>query len=252
MTADDPFKLPGWTLGQALAWMIYQAPEAISQANGKDVFDVADGAIRRDDVDGDTLSADLRKRDELYERLKAGTLTAYGIRFGQTEHSSIPTASWHTIDSFYVPDAPSGISPDDVSSSRESSPRFRNVFVRPEDVLRLWPPAAQPLDFEQPETSAKEKDGDVPADVLASSTAAKARSASEGNIGGLSETGRALAKSYFDEPRWPLDHALNWIACRKIEALTLRPEELRSLLFRTVMYNRTAAALSARTRLMSF
>ncbi len=44
-----------------------------------------------------------------------------------------------------------------------------------------------------------------------------------------SETARALAKSYFDEPRWPLRHTLNWIACRKIEALTLTPEELLSL-----------------------
>ena len=43
------------------------------------------------------------------------------------------------------------------------------------------------------------------------------------------ETARTLAKSYFDEPRWPLHHALNWIACRRIEALTLAPEELLSL-----------------------
>ena len=44
-----------------------------------------------------------------------------------------------------------------------------------------------------------------------------------------------LAKSYFDDPRWPLNHALNWIACRRIEALTLTPEELRSLRFRAIM-----------------
>lgn len=44
-----------------------------------------------------------------------------------------------------------------------------------------------------------------------------------------SETAGVRAKSYFDDFRWPLRHALNWIACRKIEALTLTPEELRSL-----------------------
>src|ERR1700722_7411093 len=42
-----------------------------------------------------------------------------------------------------------------------------------------------------------------------------------------SETARALAKSYFDKQRWPLRHALNWIVWRKIEGLTLTPDELQ-------------------------
>jgi hypothetical protein len=58
-----------------------------------------------------------------------------------------------------------------------------------------------------------------------------------------SETARTLAKSYFDEPRWPLKHALAWIACRQIEALTLRPEELRSLLSSAVLYKDDTSGL---------
>jgi hypothetical protein len=244
MMIDNPFELAGWTLAQALVWIIYRTPEAVSRtAREKDVFDAANEAARREGVEEATISADLRKRFDLLEHLKRRTLTDYGVGRGQNQHNAIPTTSWHTIDSFYVYHAKSHIGCRDVGSSDESSPRYRDVFVLPNDVVRLWPPEAQPSDFEQPATSANEKDGDVPADVLASSTAAKARIASEGNIGGVSETARALAKSYFNEPRWPLRHALNWIACRKIEALLLTPEELRSLRSRA-RYNEDAGLVS--------
>jgi hypothetical protein len=43
---------------------------------------------------------------------------------------------------------------------------------------------------------------------------------------GTPETAGAVAKSRFDEPRWPRDRALAWIAFRRIEALTLSYREL--------------------------
>jgi hypothetical protein len=138
MGTNDPLKLPRWTLPQALAWMIHKTPEAVSLADGKEVFDVANEAIRRDGVDDTTKSAALRQRDELYDRLCDETLTAYGIARGQSEHSQIPALAWHTIDCFYNYDGRCEADPDDAYCSGESPPRYREVFVRPKDVLRLW------------------------------------------------------------------------------------------------------------------
>jgi hypothetical protein len=42
----------------------------------------------------------------------------------------------------------------------------------------------------------------------------------------LGRTARALAKSRFDDSRWPLDCVLAWIAIRRIEALALSYQEL--------------------------
>ena len=67
MGTNDPLKLPRWTLAQALAWMIDKTPEAVVRADGKEVFDVANEAIRRDGVDDATKSAALRQRDELFD-----------------------------------------------------------------------------------------------------------------------------------------------------------------------------------------
>jgi hypothetical protein len=60
-------------------------------------------------------------------------------------------------------------------------------------------------------------------------------------------SGRAgvRAKSYFDDLRWPLRHALNWIACRKIEALTLTPDELRSRRWQALMYKGDATGVAS-------
>ena len=75
-----------------------------------------------------------------------------------------------------------------------------------------------------------EKDADVLAPSRVPDSCGNAPESVEGaslcDASGLSETGRALAKPYFDDLRWPLRHALNWIARRKIEALTLTPDEL--------------------------
>ena len=139
MGTNDPLKLPRWTLAQALAWMIYKTPEGVSGADGKEVFDAANETIRRDWIDDATKSAALRRRDELYDRLCDETLTAYGIARGQSEHSQIPALAWHTIDCFYNYDGRCEAGPDDAYCSGESTPRYREVFVRPTDVLRLWP-----------------------------------------------------------------------------------------------------------------
>jgi hypothetical protein len=60
-----------------------------------------------------------------------------------------------------------------------------------------------------------------------------------------SETARALAKSYFDKQRWPLRHALNWIVCRKIEGLTLTPDELRSRRWQALIHKGDADGLAS-------
>jgi hypothetical protein len=151
---DDPFKLRRWTLAQALAWIIHRTPEAVLETPmNMDVLDVADEAARlsvdkdREEEErarpaddfrpADKFRPDRFKRDELRGRLMDGTLTAYGIKRGQAEHSPIPNTSWETIDSFYVV----GFGPSDVGSSREKTRRYRDVFVRPSDVLPDWPAA---------------------------------------------------------------------------------------------------------------
>jgi hypothetical protein len=139
MRTIDPLKLPRWALAQALAWMIDKTQERVSWADGKEVFDVANEAIRRDGADDATRSGALRRREELLERLSDGTLTAYGIGQGQSEHNPIPELAWHTIDCFYNYDGQCDAGPDDVYRSGESLPRYRKVFVRTEAVLRLWP-----------------------------------------------------------------------------------------------------------------
>jgi hypothetical protein len=145
MGTNDPLKLPRWTLAQALAWMIDKTPEAVVRADGKEVFDVANEAIRRDGVDDATKSAALRQRDELFDDLCDGTLTAYGIGRGQSEHNPIPALAWPMIDCFYNYDGRCDSGPDDVYRSGESLPRYQEVFVRPKDVFGLWPPGEPAL-----------------------------------------------------------------------------------------------------------
>jgi hypothetical protein len=138
METNDPLKLPRWTLAQALASMIDRSPEAVARADGKEVFDVANEAVRRDGVDDATKSVALRWRDELFGALCDGTLTAYGIGRGQSEHSPIPALAWEMIDCFYNYDGRCDSGPDDVYRSGESLPRYQEVFVRPKDVIGRW------------------------------------------------------------------------------------------------------------------
>jgi hypothetical protein len=138
MGKNDPVKLPRWSLPQALAWMIYKTPKAVPWAEGKDVFDVTNEALRRDEACDATGPSPTHRRNELYERLCDGTLTAYGIKQDQSEHSPIPPWAWETIDCFFNYGEQCDATPDDVYRSSESLPRYRDVFVRPQDVLVRW------------------------------------------------------------------------------------------------------------------
>jgi hypothetical protein len=166
MGTNDPLELPRWTLPQTLAWLIDKTPEAVPWADGKDVFDVTNETIRRDGVDDASKSAPLRRREELYERLCDGTLTAYGIGREQSEHSPIPAWAWDTIDCFFNYDVQCDASPDDVYRSGESLPRYRDVFVRPQAVLIRWrldvggsqagaPPEARAIKSDRPSRAAR-------------------------------------------------------------------------------------------------
>jgi hypothetical protein len=137
MRTNDPPKLPRWTLPQSLAWMIDEAPEAVDRADRKEVFDVANEAIRREGLDDAAQSAALRRRHELFEHLCDGTLTAYGIEQGQSEHRPIPALAWLSIDCFFNYDGRCNAGPEDVYRSGEGLPRYRDVFVRSKDVLAL-------------------------------------------------------------------------------------------------------------------
>jgi hypothetical protein len=52
-----------------------------------------------------------------------------------------------------------------------------------------------------------------------------------------------LANSYFEEPRWPLNHVLAWIAFRNIGALRATYDEIRSLGYRASIYGVNGDAL---------
>jgi hypothetical protein len=141
MTSHDSLDPARWTLAQALTWIIYRTPEAVAQTLcTKDVFDVANDLARREGIEQPAMSADLQRRDELLDRLKRGTLPAWGIARGQTEHQLIPSASWDTIDCFYTFDPKSYISPRDIGRNGEGSARYKEVYVIPGDVENLWPP----------------------------------------------------------------------------------------------------------------
>ena len=91
MTNHDSLELARWTLAQTLVWIIYRTPQAVAQTPcTKDVFDVTNDLARRAGIEPTAMSADLQRRDELMDHLKRGTLRAWGIARGQTEHSPIP------------------------------------------------------------------------------------------------------------------------------------------------------------------
>jgi hypothetical protein len=140
MTSHSSLDLARWTLAQALAWLICRTPQAVAQTPcSKDVFDVANDLARREGIEQPAMSADLQRRDELLDSLKGGTLRAWGIARGQTEHAPIPPTSWDTIDCFYAFDPKAHISPRDIGRSGEDSARYKEVYVIPGDVENLWP-----------------------------------------------------------------------------------------------------------------
>jgi hypothetical protein len=77
------------------------------------------------------------RRAELVRRLKSGDLQSFGIRPGESEHSTIPPIIWETITSIFD-DAP-GIQVDDIGTLGEDGARYRQVRVLASEVLRWWP-----------------------------------------------------------------------------------------------------------------
>ncbi len=46
-----------------------------------------------------------------------------------------------------------------------------------------------------------------------------------------------LASAWFDEPRWPLRYALNWITFRRVELLSISEDDARSLRFQATYHD---------------
>ena len=77
----------------------------------------------------------LAVRDAMHDSLKLGTLVAYGIPTGKSEHVAIPPTTWLTIDV---------LSQDHPSIPAHAAGflgeiRYYDVRVRAEDVQKLWP-----------------------------------------------------------------------------------------------------------------
>jgi hypothetical protein len=164
----DPIREPFWTLPMTLAWIIYRSADPVARLmdsfqaetriwlptdyvgeNGKtekrlnlispqrkSALDVINHAIKADDSLSQALSG-IKARDELLRTLKSGQLQAFGIRPGESQHTSVPPITWETITTFFV-DEPS-IQASDIGSVDEKSARFHWVRVESARVRELWP-----------------------------------------------------------------------------------------------------------------
>jgi len=137
-----------WALAQVLAWIVDRSmqrvaalsPErssAIAQGQQSETgaFDFLNAIARSGDQQLEQRGASAR--EELREKLTAGTLTAIGIPFGETEHKQIASASWLTISSLDGPNPK--IPADAVWAITEPGPRFVKVRCAACDVRHLWP-----------------------------------------------------------------------------------------------------------------
>jgi hypothetical protein len=116
-----------WTLPQALTWLIYGR---IDPDRDFSPFDVLNATIRS----GRGQLA-LTVRDAVHDSLMLGTLVAYGILPGKSEHVAIPPTAWLTIDvlSQDHPNIPAR------AAGYLGEIRYYDVRVRGEDVQKLWP-----------------------------------------------------------------------------------------------------------------
>jgi hypothetical protein len=164
-----------WSLAQVLTWIIRLSPQEVvalhperptaaprvaqsdpspfdippKQTLESSAFDVLND-IARSGNEKLWQSGDMARTD-LIDKLIAGTLTAFGIPRGETEHKKIESASWLTISSLDGPNP--NLPADAVWAITESSPRFLKVRCAAADVRRLWPAPAKgkepiPLDSE--------------------------------------------------------------------------------------------------------
>jgi hypothetical protein len=154
----DPFKLAHWTLPMALAWVIWRTPEAVQSQwelydfHLRDLNRTEDGSrpqsklrslhdllflTEDDEVD---QSAVLVKgpaaRDDLWNKLGSGKLTATGIGIKSGRREPIACTDWQDLDSF---DPGLAWPFDAVGKGHKHELRFKKVSVSTKDVLDLWP-----------------------------------------------------------------------------------------------------------------
>ena len=115
------------TLPQALTWLI---DGRIDPDRDFSPFDVLNATIRS----GRGQQA-LTMRDAVHDGFKLGTLVAYGIPPGKSEHVAIPPTTWLTMDvlSQDHPNIPA------QAAGYFGEIRYYDVRVREEDVQKLWP-----------------------------------------------------------------------------------------------------------------
>ncbi len=150
-----------WSLAQVLTWIIRRSPQEVvalhperptaaprvarsdpslfdippKQTVELSAFDVLNDIARSGNEKLEQSGA--MARTDLIDKLIAGTLTAFGIPRGETEHKQIASASWLTISSFDGPNP--NLPADAVWATTEPSARFLKVRCAAVDVRRLWP-----------------------------------------------------------------------------------------------------------------
>jgi hypothetical protein len=117
-----------WTLPQALTWQIY----------GRELTQIAT-SVRLMLLNATIRSGHGRQaltvRDAVHDSFKLGTLVAYGIPTGKSEHVTIPPTAWLTMDvlSQDHPNIPA------QAAGFFGEIRYYDVRVRGEDMQKLWP-----------------------------------------------------------------------------------------------------------------
>lgn len=109
-------------------------PQQLLPPLPKSMFDIFRDALESGEPARQELFA---RRDELVRALKSGSLQSFGIRPGESGHSTIPPIVWETITSIF--DDEPGIQVDDIGTLGENGARYHQVRVLVSEVLDLWP-----------------------------------------------------------------------------------------------------------------
>jgi hypothetical protein len=161
----DPLAEPNWTIPMALAWIIHGdvAPvrelmenyrlgcklwrhiDKYSINNGVrephfelrtpeplNIFDVISCAYLKPGL-ASLMMAGHDAREAFWRAMKLRVLIAEGIAIGRTSHNPIRDAEWETLSWEPEPSIPE----DALAGRSETKPRYRRVFVRSADVIKL-------------------------------------------------------------------------------------------------------------------
>lgn len=160
----DPLKEPDWSLPMTAMWIIYRTPDAVREAwplFRNEIRDWRDGALRPIvnievqlwDVISSTdsgappfLMSGLDAQEDLRKRLHNGELIAMGIPAGETEYRVVRKPSgiseWSSDPKknplsfrYYKLGQPA----DSIGGEYDLEPRYTQVQVSRDDVLKLWP-----------------------------------------------------------------------------------------------------------------